>query len=240
MKNNSQFSRRNVLALAASGLVAPHFSTSAKAATSPVLIELFTSQGCSSCPPADKIAGELSTNPNYLVVSMNVDYWDYIGWKDTLAKPAFTTRQMDYAHARGDMNVYTPQMIINGSAHVVGSNQAAIEKTIAEAKNSNIQALNFSVKGTKIEFDISAVKTTNLALWIMTVRPSVKVKIERGENSGKTITYHNVVEKLSLAKTITNGETKFAIEMPSTGQDHILAVLQKGPVGQVVGCARIA
>ena len=94
------------------------------------VIELFTSQGCSSCPPADKLAGELAQDPSLLVMSLPVDYWDYLGWKDTLANPGHTKRQRAYSKTRGDREVYTPQVVVNGMAHVLGSDRSAIENAI--------------------------------------------------------------------------------------------------------------
>ena len=96
----------------------------------PAVVELFTSQGCSSCPPADQLAGELARDPSVIVMSLPVDYWDYLGWKDTLALPGHTNRQRAYARTRGDREVYTPQVVVNGSAHVLGSDKAAIESAI--------------------------------------------------------------------------------------------------------------
>ena len=91
------------------------------------VIELFTSQGCSSCPAADKLLGELAADPSLVPISVPIDYWDYLGWKDTLADPRNTARQKAYAHVRGDGQVYTPQVVVNGSLHVLGSDRAAIE-----------------------------------------------------------------------------------------------------------------
>src|ERR687884_289212 len=85
------------------------------------VVELFTSQGCSSCPPADAMLGELARRPDVIALSLPVDYWDYLGWKDTLAQPAFSARQRAYAGARGDRQVYTPQVIVNGATPCVGS-----------------------------------------------------------------------------------------------------------------------
>src|SRR5437868_13200923 len=100
------------------------------------VIELFTSQGCSSCPAADKLLGELAHDPSLLTMSLAVDYWDYLGWKDTLALHGHGTRQRAYADARGDRQVYTPQVVVNGLVHVLGSDKAAIEKAIAETRSS--------------------------------------------------------------------------------------------------------
>src|SRR3954452_23416283 len=91
------------------------------------VVELFTSQGCSSCPPADKILGELAKDPSVIALSMPVDYWDYLGWKDTLADSRYSARQKAYSHMRGDRDVYTPQVIVNGAAEVNGSDLSGIE-----------------------------------------------------------------------------------------------------------------
>src|SRR6201987_1625327 len=91
------------------------------------VVKLFPSQGCSSCPPADKIIGELAKDPSVIALSMPIDYWDYLGWKDTLADARFSARQKAYSQMRGDREVYTPQVVVNGSVHVVGSDRAGIE-----------------------------------------------------------------------------------------------------------------
>src|SRR5690349_24856787 len=96
------------------------------------VVALFPSQGCSSCPPADKIMGELAKDPSVIALSMPIDYWDYLGWKDTLADSRFSARQKAYSHMRGDRDVYTPQVIVNGAAHVIGRDRARIEGAIKD------------------------------------------------------------------------------------------------------------
>ena len=98
------------------------------------VIELFTSQGCSSCPAADLLLGELSRDPTLVPLSLAVNYWDYLGWKDTLSLPSNTQRQRGYAKSRGDRQVYTPQAVVNGVVHVVGSDRAAIDRAIAQSR----------------------------------------------------------------------------------------------------------
>src|ERR1700733_12132321 len=106
------------------------------------LLELFTSQGCSSCPAADKLLGELANDPTLVVLSDPIDYWDYLGWKDTLASPAHSARQRAYAHMRGDRDVYTPQIVVNGALDALGSDQAAIEHTIVQTdQKSGVMSL---------------------------------------------------------------------------------------------------
>src|SRR5207237_1565846 len=98
------------------------------------VVELFTSQGCSSCPPADQIIGELAKDPSVIALSLPIDYWDYLGWKDTLADSRFTARQKAYSNMRGEREVYTPQVVVNGSAHVIVSDRARIESAIEDTK----------------------------------------------------------------------------------------------------------
>src|SRR5512132_3005274 len=121
--------------LAALGACAGAMTASPARAETRGVIELFTSQGCSSCPPADKLAGELARDPSLIVLSLPVDYWDYLGWKDTLALPGHTNRQRAYSKARGDREVYTPQVVVNGTRHVLGSDQRAIENAVAETRS---------------------------------------------------------------------------------------------------------
>src|SRR5436309_7051583 len=118
--------------------MAPHSSAQAEPRA---VIELFTSQGCSSCPPADQLLGQLTADPSLVSVSVPVDYWDYLGWKDTLAEPRNTVRQKAYAHARGDGQVYTPQVVVNGILHAVGSDRAAIEAAIANSRKNGAMSL---------------------------------------------------------------------------------------------------
>src|ERR1700754_1437093 len=100
------------------------------------VVELFTSQGCSSCPEADKVLGELAKDPNVIALSLPIDYWDYLGWKDTLADSRFSARQKAYSHIRGDREVYTPQAVVNGEVHVLGSDREGIEDAATRTQNA--------------------------------------------------------------------------------------------------------
>lgn len=231
-------SRRSALALGAAAVVLPRFSGMARAAKSPVLVELFTSQGCSSCPAADRLAGELTKRGDVIVASLNVDYWDYLGWKDTLAKPEFTKRQMNYAKSRGDGDVYTPQMVVNGASHVVGSNRGNVLDAVDNAAAASV-AVAVSAHGNELHIDIGEGKSSGDAtLWLMAVAPVVSVAIERGENTGKTVSYHNVVRMLTPAG-MWKGKAE-NIVMPrktviSAGCKSCIAVLQQGETGRVLG-----
>ena len=112
----------------------------------PVVVELYNSQGCNSCPPADKLLGRLAKRDDVIALTFNVDYWDYLGWKDTLADPANTKRQRQYASSMGDLNVYTPQMVIGGRQHVVGSNSAAVAAAIEAEQWQNTGGPNLYIE----------------------------------------------------------------------------------------------
>jgi len=162
------------------------------------LLELFTSQGCSSCPPADKLLGEFAKDPSLVALSLPIDIWDYLGWKDTLALPGHTARQRAYAEERGDRQVYTPQMVVNGSMHVVGSDRAAIEKVIAATdRNPAIMSLPVlvSVAGNDLSVTVKAAAGAPKRgeVWLCPLARAITVPIGRGENRGRTLTYHNVV-----------------------------------------------
>src|SRR5215467_468231 len=123
------------------------------------VVELFTSQGCSSCPPVDKVMGELAQDPSVIALSMPIDYWDYLGWKDTLADSRFSARQKAYSHTRGDRNLYTPQMIVNGQAQVIGSDRSAIEGAIwSTGKTEGVMSVpvSMTLSGKSINVSVEA------------------------------------------------------------------------------------
>jgi hypothetical protein len=167
------------------------------------VVELFTSQGCSSCPPADEIIGELAKDPSVIALSMPIDYWDYLGWKDTLADARFSARQKAYSQTRGDRDVYTPQVIVNGSAHLIGSDRAGIEGAIGATKKADgvmSVPVSMTLAGKLITVSVAASsKATAEAhgeVWICSISKAVPISIRRGENSGRQVTYHNVVRNL--------------------------------------------
>jgi hypothetical protein len=166
------------------------------------VVELFTSQGCSSCPPADKVIGDLAKDPNVIALSMPIDYWDYLGWKDTLADSRFSARQKAYSHMRGDRDVYTPQAVINGSEHVIGSDLAGIESAIKNTeKSAGVMSVpvTMTLTGKQINVSVAAAKSPLAArgeVWICSISKSVPISIARGENRGREVTYHNVVRNL--------------------------------------------
>ncbi len=165
------------------------------------MVELFTSQGCSSCPPADQIIGELAKDPSVIALSLPIDYWDYLGWKDTLADSRFSARQKAYSHVRGEREVYTPQVVVNGSAHVIGSDLAGIESAIDDTKKAGgvmSVPVSLTVSGKQINVSVAASGEgpAHGEVWICSISKAVPISIGRGENRGREITYHNVVRNL--------------------------------------------
>ncbi len=179
-------------------IVTPGLSALAPALAGPkAVVELFTSQGCSSCPPADAFAGDLVNRDDVITLSLPVDYWDYLGWKDTLARHENTERQYEYARTRGDGRVYTPQMIVNGSDHFVGSARASVERGIANAELP--VPVSLSVSGRELEVRIGEFPWDtkfHTTVRLVSYNRSATVEIGRGENDGRTITYYNVVRDM--------------------------------------------
>jgi hypothetical protein len=210
----------------------------------PVVVELFTSQGCSSCVAADAFMEELKSMKGVIAMSFNVDHWDYLGWHDTLADAAYSKRQYDYARLRMDGDVYTPQIIINASNHYVGSDQSAVRTAIHRAQAAKYDLwvpLRATHKGKELLVEIGENENgSSSTLWLIAIAPSVRVKILRGENAGREILYHNVVRNL-MPGAMWQGEAmllKFPIEEFVTSDSAAgVALLQIGNVGPVIGAA---
>jgi hypothetical protein len=217
-------------------VVASAMLTSAIASAEPrAVIELFTSQGCSSCPPADKLAGELSRDPSLVVMSLPIDYWDYLGWKDTLALAGHTSRQRAYSKSRGDREVYTPQVVVNGVAHVLGSDKGAIDGAIAQTRKQPgtlSLPIALSVAGDQISVTMPAAKdATKGEIWLCPITKTVPVTIGRGENSGTTITYYNVVRRWVKLGDWTGAARTFKVplsDVTAAGGDAFAVVVQAG------------
>lgn len=220
------------LLLAAAGMAA--LLQPALAEPPRAVVELFTSQGCSNCPPADELLVEYSRQPDIVALSFPVNYWDYLGWKDTLAHADFTARQKDYAHARSDRQVFTPQVIVNGKKSCVGSDKAQIEKAIQmtlKGRSSlpvdvTVQEQNGTVVVSLNEVGEPAQREAEV--WVLPVLRSQTVPIERGENKGKTVTYANVVRGLNRIGEWRGGSARFEVpaETARRGGDGYVVLLQ--------------
>lgn len=215
-------------------LGAAFFMSPALADPPRAVLELFTSQGCSSCPPADAQLAEYARRPDIVALSFPVNYWDYLGWKDTLAHASFTKRQKAYAHARSDRQVFTPQMIVNGEKSCIGSERAKIEKTIQTVLNGRSHlpvAVDLTEQNGTVTISVAetgARVDRTAQVWVMPVLRSQAVPIERGENRGKTITYANVVRGMTRIGEWSGGPAKFELPADTArrGGDGYVVLLQ--------------
>ncbi len=220
------------LTLAAFGIAA--FLQPALAEPPRAVVELFTSQGCSSCPPADALLLELSRRPDIVALSFPVNYWDYLGWKDTLAHTAFSERQKAYAHARSDRKVFTPQMIVNGSKSCLGSDRAQVEKAIHAASQRGAGlpvGVDVSEQNGVVTIAIDETSRTEqrtAGVWILPVLHAHAVPIGHGENGGRTITYVNVVRGLTRVGEWRGGSARFEVpvETARSGGDGYVVLVQ--------------
>ena len=213
------------------------------------VIELFTSQGCSSCPPADRVLRDFIRSKQVIALSYSVDYWDNLGWKDTLASPKFTQRQREYALARGDFQVYTPQIVVNGLVHVIGSRpgagQAAIKATGEKLKGKLVPVRLWSEGDTLF---VSAgrapegLSNPSGTIWLALTTGRVQVAVRRGENANQTLDYHNVVREL-VPVGMWKGEA-LTLKLPrhdwmKRGADGCVVFLQLSRTGPVLGAAEL-
>jgi hypothetical protein len=209
------------------------------------VIELFTSQGCSSCPPADRLLTRWAQDPDLIALSLSVDYWDYLGWKDTLANHDFSMRQHAYSDVRGDRAVYTPQIVVDGVLHAVGSNSDEVDRAIDTAGSKvGVLSVPVSIAQAGGNYTVSLGRSTARGeVWVVPVEHQAAVKIERGENVGKTVTYTNVVRNFrkvaeydGSAQTLTLKPEDFA----APGADSFAVLLQstiRGKPGAILGAA---
>ena len=188
-----------VVSLLLAGMITPALAqqqTAAPPLSSPVVLELFTSQGCNSCPPADALMQDWLRQPNVIPISLHVDYWDYLGWKDTLSKKGHGIRQQDYARNSGKREVYTPQVVVNGKFMVVGSDRKAVEKALEKARRMQSVAIQAEKNKSTGNWQIKVPAVTGFEgeakLVLCRYDSQHEVAIERGENTGKTLNYLNV------------------------------------------------
>jgi hypothetical protein len=243
--------RISFFGLALLGLVAG-YGASARAAGL-VTVELFTSQGCASCPAADALLSTLADRPDVLALTFPVDYWDYLGWRDTLAEPEFTKRQYAYAKALRIGSPYTPQMVIDGRIDVVGNQEAKIGWAIAdEQKRAGLgPEITVTSEGQGVAVAIGAAPASDgenalkgdATVWLVRYADKAVVKVGRGENEDRTLTYRHVVRAL-MPVGMWNG-TAARIVLPradlmSAPQDQAFAVIvQASNTGPILSAARL-
>ena len=212
------------------------------------VVELFTSQGCSSCPPADRVLHELAREPSLVALSFPVDYWDYLGWKDTLASPAFSARQRAYANARGDRQVFTPQVIVNGKVSCVGSDRVQIGRSMtrATAGRPNLPVrIDLAEKDAVLAIEVGRGEAAASGeVWVLPVAKEREVAIGRGENKGRSVIYANVVRGMTRAGFWSGAPAHFEVPLKkarSGDADSYVVILQGGEQekpGQILGAAK--
>lgn len=209
----------------------------------PVVVELFTSQSCSSCPPADKVLGELAQNPNVIALGFHVTYWNHLHWKDTLSQEFSTERQRRYAAYRRSSRVYTPQMIVNGAQEFVGSNRDRLNKALQntqpiakidlERTAENAVAINLPA--------LSNDGNLNYTLRLFGVRSTESVKITRGENRGRSVTYHNGVLHQNVLDSWLGDADHRITQIPMDDRiDHIVVLAQAGGYGEIIAAGKLS
>jgi hypothetical protein len=227
--------------------VAPALAQTVTPAKPRAVLELFTSQGCSSCPPADRLFSELAKDPSLIVLTLPVDYWDYLGWKDTLGDASFSYRQKTYAAMRSDRQVYTPQAVINGVSHAVGSQRSSIDAEILKTRDhAGTLSVDVAVEKTStgLRVRIGGAPGGDGHIWVMPIVRSREVQIGRGENSGRTVSYSNVVRRVTRVGG-WKGEA-MTMDIPASSMtpdaEGVVVLLQSGSdkkSSQVLGAGRL-
>jgi hypothetical protein len=215
--------------LAAITLTAPH----ARADSRPIVVELFTSQGCSSCPPADKLLGELAQRGDVLALGYHISYWDHLGWKDPLSSEASTDRQKAYA-ARFSGRIYTPEMVVEGDREFVGSHRDEVLAALREARPSAIAPVSFTADRRSVA--IGAGSGAGEVLLARFARHRA-TQVGAGENAGRALEDSNWVEALTRLGAWTGAKAIFAIEPPGPGEG--LAILVQAADGHFLGAATV-
>lgn len=230
----------------------------AKAVEIRAVVELFTSQGCSASPSADRLLGELARDPSIVALTLPVDYWDYLGWKDTLAIPQHSARQQAYAHERGDRNVATPQAVINGAIAVVGSDRAAIARAMAGTQKPamtvpvRIETHDGMLVVSAEDFGGPSTGPSSIGqnstgqggeVWLNIVTRQVAVTVARGENSGQSLTYYNVGRRRQKLGVWDGRAARWTLPLADIrrdGVDAVAVIVQSGSAespGPILGAA---
>ncbi|WP_425038923.1 DUF1223 domain-containing protein [Primorskyibacter sp. S187A] len=205
----------------------------------PVVVELYTSQGCSSCPPADKLLHELAKREGVIALALHVDYWDYIGWKDVFAQPAFANRQRGYARKAGKSMIYTPQMVIDGETHVVGNKPMDVADALAaHAAKPNAVKVALERSGGRLTIRAEGQVSGTAEIHVVEYQPNETVEITRGENRGKRLTYANIVRSWTKVGT-WDGRKALSASAKISGNMPVAVLVQSADHGVVLGSAAL-
>ena len=216
---------------------APSTQEAGRSAQHPIVIELFQSQGCSSCPPANAMLNAIADRPDVLALSFAVTYWDRLGWKDIFGSPRFTARQQDYARA-GQGEVATPEMIINGTYAIVGSDRRAFDATIAKA-GAPSGGPDISLDGANVRLT-KAVARGSATVWFVRYDPrSREVSIRAGENGGRTLPHRDIVRELVNLGSWTGPAMSYAL--PPVGERGLASavLVQRGTGGPIIAARKL-
>lgn len=230
------FSRMPPLRCILGPLLSLSLAGAAGAADNVVLVELFTSQGCSSCPPADKTVAELADRDDVLALSLHVDYWDYIGWQDTFAQEEHTERQAEYRDKLGNRVLFTPQIVVDGTRSVPGFKRAMINQAIAEAAETpHLATIGIVSEDGMLHATIASDASLGPStIWVASYDRAAEVEIQRGENAGRKFTYRNVVDKLmKVGPWHAGGPGSYPLPQPGSGEG-IAVWLQDDRTGRVL------
>ena len=222
---------------AAMGLIAAPAATAADA-THPTVIELFQSQGCSSCPPANANVAALSDRPDVLALSFSVTYWDQLGWKDTFARPEYTARQWDYAHALHHPQVFTPQVVVNGRADTVGVDRGQLWNLIRTTARANAGPA-VTVGGGAVVVGGAPGPARPADVWLVRYDPrTIQVPIRRGENGGKTLPHRNIVHALVRLGAWRGQPARFILPTGGDPAWRVAILVQTAGAGPILAAAR--
>ena len=229
--------------LAGAGTIpsAPAFAES-DAAMSPVVVELFTSQGCNSCPPAEAFLNELADEEGIIALELHVDYWDYIGWADPFANPEITQRQRDYASELALRYVYTPQMVIDGRHNVVGSHRQQVRAAIGQSTlRGKPLAVEFTDEdGGKIVIPAGHSPDGGATVWLAIYDGLHETEVKHGENRGKTLKNRHVVRELEELAVWTGERLEIPVDLArvaALGRAGCAILVQQGRTGPIIGAA---
>src|SRR5271169_1802542 len=208
-----------------------------QAGEQPVVVELFTSEGCSSCPPADALLVELANRPDVLALSLHVDYWDRLGWKDPFSSPQATARQEQYARLLNIDTVYTPQIVVDGRREAVGSDRAAVERAVdAASHESSAVPVTLSVKNGQARITLGrGGDAANASVVLIGFDRRRVDTVERGENSGRTLTHVDVMRGIEEVGRFT-GQASQIVSTPPWQSDRLAAIVQALD-GRILGAA---
>jgi hypothetical protein len=205
-------------------------------AQGPIVVELFQSQGCSSCPPANAALNAMADSKDVIAISFAVTYWDQLGWKDSFATPAYTQRQRDYAATLKGGSVYTPQVIINGRRELVGNGKGELANAVRESTGLTGGP---SIAASTTEVSIGAGKG-NATIWLIRFDPRVQnIAIKAGENGGRTLPHRNIVRQLIKLGSWSGSPKSYALPKPGNGALRTVILVQSGSTGPILSARAI-